>query len=91
MTINLTKMSANGQVVIPSEIRKLAKLKPSAQFLVINSGNDIVLKHVTKEEILESIELRKKIERGKRDIKEGKYTTLKPGMSFEEFDALMMS
>lgn len=91
MTINLTKMSANGQVVIPLEIRKLAKLKPSAQFLVTNSGNDIVLKHVTKDEVLESIELRKKIERGRKDIKEGRYSKFDPKMSFEEFDALMMS
>jgi AbrB family looped-hinge helix DNA binding protein len=91
MTINLTKMSANGQVVIPSEIRKLAKLKPSAQFLVTNSGNDIVLKHVTKEEVLESIELRKKIERGRKDIKEGRYTKVDSSMSAEEVYALLMS
>ena len=91
MTINITKMSANGQVVIPTAIRELAGIRPSAQFLVLNRGNDILLKHVTKEELIADMELAEKIERADEDFRGGRYTKMDPSMSFEEFDKIMRS
>ncbi|MBN2517301.1 MAG: AbrB/MazE/SpoVT family DNA-binding domain-containing protein [Candidatus Altiarchaeota archaeon] len=91
MTINLTKMSANGQVVIPADVRKLAKLKPSAQFLVINRGSDIVLKHVTKENILVDLDLAERMEKAEEDFKYGRYTKADSKMSTREIDDLLMS
>jgi len=91
MTINLTKMSANGQVVIPADVRKLAKLKPSAQFLVVNKGSDIVLKHVTKEDILVDLDLAERIEKAEEDFKLSRYTKANSKMSTKEIDDLLMS
>ena len=91
MTINLTKMSPNGQIVIPAEIRKLAKIKPAAQFIVINKGRDLLLKLVTEEEILHEFEVMEAIDEGEKAIDEGRYVEADTSMSFEEFDKLLMS
>ncbi|MBN2517633.1 MAG: AbrB/MazE/SpoVT family DNA-binding domain-containing protein, partial [Candidatus Altiarchaeota archaeon] len=84
-------MSANGQVVIPADVRKLAKLKPSAQFLVINKGSDIVLKHVTKEDILVDLDLAERIGKAEDDFEHGRYTKADTRMSAKEIDDLLMS
>ena len=46
MEVAITKMSQNGQVVIPSEVRKDAGVKPSTQFLVFNEDENILLKQI---------------------------------------------
>jgi bifunctional DNA-binding transcriptional regulator/antitoxin component of YhaV-PrlF toxin-antitoxin module len=91
MTINLTRMSANGQIVIPVGVRKLAKLKPSAQFLVLNRGSDILLKHVVKDELLADLDLAERIGRADEDFRCGRYTKVDPKMSAKEIDDLLMS
>jgi len=57
MEVAITKMSPNGQIVIPSEIRKDAGLKPSAKFLVFNEGGNILLKQIMKEKLVKDINL----------------------------------
>jgi AbrB family looped-hinge helix DNA binding protein len=91
MTLSLTKMSPNGQVVIPAEVRKSAKLKPAAQFIVLNKGRDIVLKQVTEEEILHEIDLMERIDRAEEDFKAGRYVEVDSSMSSEEIDDILMS
>ena len=62
MEIALTKLSPNGQVVIPSEIRKEAGLKPSTKFIVFNKGGNILLKQIRAETLGKDIELLEKIQ-----------------------------
>ncbi len=42
-----TRMSSKGQVVIPEEIRKRLKLDAGVEFVVIGSGDAIVLKAIS--------------------------------------------
>ena len=51
MGISITKISQNGQIVIPAEIRKDMKLKKSEKFLVINEGDNIILRRLKEENI----------------------------------------
>ena len=44
-----TKMSPNGQVVIPGKIREQTGLKPGMQFLVFNQDGDVVMKPLREE------------------------------------------
>lgn len=87
--INLTKMSQNGQVVIPAAIRK--DLKPKTQFLVVKKGMDIILRQVSEEEILHELELMERIDEADREIAKGNYVKADTSMSFKEFDDLLMS
>lgn len=57
MEIALTKLSPNGQVVIPSEIRKEAELKPGMKFIVFNQDGNILLKQIKSENLSEDVRL----------------------------------
>jgi len=90
MEISITKMSDNGQVVIPAEIRRDAKIKPSTKFLVINEDGNILLKVLNKDELAKDLRLLEKIERSEKQIKEGKVVKANTKMSDEEIEALLM-
>ncbi|HLD34054.1 MAG TPA: AbrB/MazE/SpoVT family DNA-binding domain-containing protein [Candidatus Nanoarchaeia archaeon] len=90
MEVALTKMSENGQVVIPMEIRKDAGLEPSTKFLVFNEGGNILLKVIQKEKLAKDIQLLERIQRNEEQIKKGKYTKTDTSMSDEEIDDLLM-
>lgn len=90
MAVEITKMSQNGQVVIPSEIRRSANLKPSTQFLVINQDGNILLKKIKENEIIEDLELLKKLEQSEKDIKEGKILEFDSKMSAKEINKVLM-
>ncbi len=83
-------MSENGQVVIPAEVRKDAKLKPSTKFLVFNEGGNILLKMIRKETLAWDMHLLEMIERSEKQIKAGKFTKADTSMSDEEIDDLLM-
>ncbi|MBD3361559.1 AbrB/MazE/SpoVT family DNA-binding domain-containing protein [Candidatus Woesearchaeota archaeon] len=54
MAISSTKISANGQIVIPSDIRKKAKIKEGETFLIyVTSDGEIRL--ITEEKIRKKI------------------------------------
>ena len=42
----MTKTSPNGQVVIPAELRRAKGIKPATQFLILERGDDLLLKRV---------------------------------------------
>ncbi|MCF7799329.1 AbrB/MazE/SpoVT family DNA-binding domain-containing protein [Candidatus Woesearchaeota archaeon] len=84
MEIALTKLSANGQIVIPSEVRKEAGLTPATKFLVFNDGKDIVLKQITSETLREEMALLKKIHLAEQQITAGKVTKVTTEMSDEK-------
>jgi len=91
MGVAITKMSRNGQVVIPSEIRKDAKLKPSTKFIVFNENGNIYLKKIEKEELLMSFDLMRRIEKSEGEISKGRYVKADTKMSEEDIDDLLMS
>jgi bifunctional DNA-binding transcriptional regulator/antitoxin component of YhaV-PrlF toxin-antitoxin module len=90
MALNITKMSANGQIVIPMPVRKSAKIKPASQFVVVPKGKDLLLKHISEEDILHEFDVMDRIDDGEHDIDEGRYVEADTSMGFEEIDELLM-
>jgi len=91
MELSITKMSPNGQVVIPSEIRRDAGLKPSTKFLVFNEGENILLKKIKKESLIKDIQLIEKIQNSEEIISKGEFSSANTDMSDEEIDDLLMN
>ncbi len=60
-TIETTKMSSKGQIVIPEKIRKKLGLKTGDKFLVIGDKDVLILKTISTPSIDEFDELIKKI------------------------------
>ena len=90
MEIALTKISQNGQVVIPSGVRKDAGIKPSTQFLVFNEDGNILLKQIKKESLKSDIMLIEKIKKSEDQIRDGKLVKANTKMSDEKIDDLLM-
>ena len=91
MEVAITKISRNGQVVIPAEVRKDAGIKPSTKFLVFNEGKNILLKVIKKESLSKDMKLLEAIEKSEKDIKAGKTVRANTSMSNEEIDDLLMN
>ena len=91
MEVSITKLSPNGQVVIPSEIRKQAGLKPSTKFIVFNQGGNILLKQIRTESLRKDMELIERIQMTEEQIATGKITRANTKLSDEEIDDLLMS
>jgi len=91
MEVSITKMSENGQIVIPSEIRRDANIKPSTQFLVFNQDGNVLLKRIRKESLKDDVLLIDKIRRSEEEIKKGRVVKANTKMSDEEIDDLLMS
>ncbi|MBU0665773.1 MAG: AbrB/MazE/SpoVT family DNA-binding domain-containing protein [Nanoarchaeota archaeon] len=90
MEVALTKISRNGQVVIPSEVRRDAGIKPATQFLVFNEDGNILLKQIKKESLRSDMLLIDKIKRSEDEIKDGKFIKVDTKISDEEIDDLLM-
>jgi AbrB family looped-hinge helix DNA binding protein len=91
MEVALTKMSVNGQVVIPAEVRRDAGVKPHSKFLVFNKGGNILLKPVDTKELSQEMELVERIGRSERQIRRGKVVKADTKMSLRELDDLLTS
>ena len=90
MEVAITKISQNGQVVIPSEVRKDAGILPSTKFIVFNKGGNIMLKRLDKDALKKDIELIAKLDRIEKEIKKGQFTELDSSMSAEDMDNIIM-
>ena len=90
MEVAITKISQNGQVVIPSEVRKDAGVKPSTQFLVFNEDGNILLKQIRKESLKDDMMLMDKIRRSEDEVKKGRFVKADTKMADEEIDDLLM-
>jgi len=90
MEVSITKLSENGQVVIPAEIRRDAGIKPSTKFLVFNEGGNILLKIIRTETLARDLRLIEAIEKSEHDIRRGKSVKADTAMSDEEIDDLLM-
>ncbi|MFH1257273.1 MAG: AbrB/MazE/SpoVT family DNA-binding domain-containing protein [Candidatus Diapherotrites archaeon] len=58
-SVELTKMSSRGQVVIPQNIREKMGLKEGEAFAAVASGNTLMLRRIktpSKEDILKELE-----------------------------------
>lgn len=91
MEVAITKMSENGQVVIPSEIRKDAGIKPSTKFIIFNEDGNIMLKKIEKEALREEMLLLETIRKSEEQIREGKFVKADSSMRAEEIDDLLTS
>ena len=91
MEIALTKLSPNGQVVLPAEIRREAGLKPSTKFIVFNENGNILLKQIRPETLSKDIELIKRIQMTEEQISAGKIVQANTSMNDEEIDDLLMN
>jgi AbrB family looped-hinge helix DNA binding protein len=91
MEVSITKMSENGQVVIPSEIRKDAGIKASTKFIVFNEDGNIMLKQIKKEALRDDIKLIQNIRKSEKQIKKGKFVKADTSMSAEKIDDLLSS
>ena len=91
MEVAITKMSENGQVVIPSEIRRDAGIEPATKFLVFNEGGNILLKMINKEALARDFHLIESITKSEEQIKSGKSIRANTSMSDEEIDDLLMN
>ena len=90
MEVAITKISQNGQVVIPSEVRKDAGVKPSTQFLVFNEDGNILLKQIRKEALRDDMALMDKIRRSEDEIKKGRFVEADTKMVDEKIDDLLI-
>lgn len=90
MEVAITKISENGQVVIPAEIRRDAGIKPSTKFLVFNEDGNILLKMIKKETLTRDLHLIENLEKSEEQIKAGKFTKANASMEDEEIDDLLM-
>ncbi len=90
MEVAITKISENGQVVIPSEIRKDAGIKPSTKFIVFNQDGNILLKQIKKEALKADMQLIEKIMRSEEQINQDKFVIADASRSAEEIDDLLM-
>jgi len=84
MEVNITKISQNGQVVIPAEIRRDAHITPSTKFIVFNEGGNILLKKIRKESLIEDIKLIERVQTSEEQIKKGEFVEADTNMSNEE-------
>lgn len=64
MGMGIAKISRNGQIVIPAEIREAMGIEPADRFLVVSEGEEIVLRRIRKtsrrKELLDLLELSEK-------------------------------
>jgi AbrB family looped-hinge helix DNA binding protein len=91
MEVSITKMSKNGQVVIPAEVRSDAGIGMNAKFIVFNEGGNIMLKQLRKELLVKDMKLIEKIHRSEEQIRGGKYVKADSGLGEEEIDDLLMA
>ena len=78
MDIEITRMSAKGQIVIPKEMRK--DIKEGEKLLIIKSGKHIILERTKdlKENFEEDIEFARRTEEGWKDVDKGRYSEYAP-------------
>ena len=91
MEVAITKMSENGQVVIPAEVRRDAGIGPATKFIVFNEGGNILLKMIQKQKLTQDIKLIETIKKSEEEIKEGKIVKADTSMADKEIDDLLMT
>ena len=83
-TIELTKASSKGQIVIPASIRKRLEIKEGSMFGVAAIKDMIVLKKLDIRMKPEDLKALKLIEEAWEDMETGRYKTYSKKAFFEE-------
>jgi AbrB family looped-hinge helix DNA binding protein len=89
MEVALTKMSQNGQIVIPAEVRRDAGIKAHDKFLVFNRGGNILLKPIDTSALSKEMGLPERVLRSEAQIKKGRALKADSRMSAEDIDRLL--
>ncbi|MCK5625116.1 AbrB/MazE/SpoVT family DNA-binding domain-containing protein [Candidatus Pacearchaeota archaeon] len=73
VSLNITRISSKGQIVIPSNMRE--NLKEGDELLIIKDENRIILKKVDKvtEDLKEDLEFAKRTEQAMKRIEAGEF------------------
>jgi len=72
MTLELTRLSERGQIVIPTELRKGMKLKEGERFIVMGLGDTIILRKL--ELSLERLRLKEMIRKSREAARKHGFT-----------------
>jgi AbrB family looped-hinge helix DNA binding protein len=85
-TIELTRASSKGQIVIPKRIRKKLNMKSGSLFIVTERDKMIVLKKLDEQGIdRKDIKTLKLVEDAWKDLGEGRYKIYSKKEFFKEF------
>ena len=90
MDVAITRMSRNGQVVIPAEMRRVSDIKPGAKFLVLCEKGNILLKPIREGMLRENIEQMSRIEKSEMDFLNGKDVKADSRIGGDDIDDLLM-
>ena len=82
-TVQLTRASSKGQVVIPTKMRKRLNIKEGNLFLIASEDGVIVMKKISATISQEDLKTVKLVEEAWKDIAEGRYKAL-PVRSFSK-------
>ena len=55
--LDVTRMSAKGQVVIPGDIRQALALEPGTKFVIVAEGDTVILKRIGRPMLAEVAQL----------------------------------
>ncbi len=89
MEVAITKIAQNGQVVIPAEIRRKARIKSAGKFIIYYNGSEIRLKPIENNRFMEEMELLSRIRMAEDDVKAGRVTIGDSGMATKDLIALL--
>ena len=72
-TLQLTKMSSKGQIVLPKDMREKLKLKDGTVFALMAKEKMILLKKVDDPILAEELDALQSAEKAWKEIEQGKY------------------
>lgn len=84
MSVALTRISPNGQVVIPADVRKAARISSHDQFIVFERDGTILLKKVRPQLFEKDLAILARIAEAEDDIRKGRSLTLPSDLSAAE-------
>jgi AbrB family looped-hinge helix DNA binding protein len=85
----ITKISKNGQVVIPMEVRKRLGLGKGTQFLVFDEEDMVVFKKITDKEIAKDTALARRIAESEENVRKGRSLIVDTSLPVEEIVRLI--
>ena len=83
MSLDFTRLSEKGQIVIPSQMRKRMKLEEGTRFIILSLENDTI--------VLRKLELSQEKTRLKQLLAESREKARRVGFSQREIDQLIES
>lgn len=72
-TIEITRASSKGQVVIPTDIRKKLSIKEGSLFVITSKNGTILMKKLHENISREDLKTLKEVEEAWKDIEHGRY------------------